>query len=327
MVEILSPDFINLVFDKFKGKDQVDLQILIIIIAFLLAYIDKITAKSDEKRKGFKKYFNLRSFALLLLIILTAFQIFDFVTQSQEEEVRGKKITETYTNVKKSQEKIDSVLTNMLIQIETTQKELELISDLNIDLKEVRKNISKSLSEYQKINLLYSEQLDLEREKILNAKPDISIFKPITLLDSISYNGQFSLINSGQRLADSIKHYSIMVLVDTVKWRLELTKLKTNISDHNTLSIPADGMFHHYINYHICLRADIEKYHMGFLIVKYSYYDLMLDKTIVSPVNIYKSTNLKEINKQYWFNVPTNEMELVKNYIKSVSPNTYSLFW
>lgn len=306
--------------------------ILKLLFTAALMLIGVITAKKDYKKKskekgGFKKFFNLINISLLFIFLLFVSEMIAFFDQIQKAEVQENKITETNTNVKEAREKINSVSENMQTQIETTEKEINLLSDLNTDLKEARKNISKNLIEYEKINLLYSEQIKLEKEKILNAKPDVSIFAPITLMDSISYTGQFRLINSGQRLADSVKHYSIMVLVDTVRWNLELTKLKTNISDHNTLSIPADGIMYHYINYHICLRADIEKYNMGYLIVKYSYYDLMLDKTIVSPVNIYKSTNLKEINKQYWFNVPTNEMELVKNYIKNVSPNTYSHFW
>jgi hypothetical protein len=304
-----------------------DLQILIIIIVFLLAYIDKITTKSDEKRKRLKKYFNLRSLAICLIIILAGFQIFDYITQSQKDKVQEEKITETNLNVKKSQERLDSLYENIQIQIKSTEKEIGLLSNLNIDLKDARKNISKNLNEYEKINILYSEQLELEKKKILTDKPIVDIGRPITLSDSNYVMGQFQLNNSGQRLADNVKFLSIMVLFDSLNTIVKLTELKTNHNDQNILRISSNSKLSQYINYIICKKKEVDKYRGGFLIVKLSYYDLMLDSTITSPANIYQCSNLLDLNKQYGFNVPQLNADKIKNYIRKENLEIYDLFW
>lgn len=69
---------------------------------------------------------------------------------------------------------------NLKKEIDFTREEFELISSLNEEMKDARKNISKSISEYQTLNSKYSEQLKLEREKISNAKPDVRILLPKT---------------------------------------------------------------------------------------------------------------------------------------------------
>ena len=302
-------------------------QIIIIIIAFLLTIIDKITDKPDQKQKGIKKFFNIRTIVIALLFILFSIQIIDSFIQSQKDDIQEKKLTETNTKVKESQELIDSVLKNGLIQIKTTEKEIKLISDLNIDLKEARKNISKNLSEYEKINLLYSQQIDLEKKKILSAQPDIRISRPITLSDSMGYSGQYRLINVGQRTADSIKYFSFMVLVNSKNNLIELTNLKTNINDQNILSLSPDVDQIHYTNYHICSKKDVDNYGVGYLIIKYSYYDLMMDSTNISPVYIYQCSDLKQFNTQYAFNVPQAMADKIKVYIKDKHPKIYNLFW
>lgn len=306
--------------------------ILKLLFTAALMLIGVITAKKDYKKKskeklGIKKFFNLINISLLFIFLLFVSEMIAFFDQIQKAEVQENKITETNTNVKEAREKINSVSDNMQTQIETTEKEINLLSDLNIDLKEARKNISKNLIEYEKINLLYSEQIKLERIKILTGQPDIEINRPITLSDSINFFGQYNLTNTGQRTADSIKFFSFMVLLDSVNMFSKVTILRTNINDQNILSLSPGGEFNHFINYPICLKKDTDNYRWGYLIVKFSYYDLMMDTTIISPVHIFQSPYLNELDKQYAFNVPQSVATKIKHYINTHRPDIYDLFW
>ncbi len=306
--------------------------ILKLLFTAVLMLIGVIIAKKDYKKKSkekgwFKKFFNLINISLLFIFLLFIFEVIAFFDQTYKDEVTDKKLTEATTGIKDSQEMIDSVLKNGLAQIETTEKEINLLSDLNTDLKEARKNISKNLSEYEKINLLYSEQIQLEKKKILTDRPDIKINRPITLSDSNFFSGQYHLNNSGQRLADSVKYFSFMVLLDSLKRISKVTELKTNINDQNVLSLSPGGVQSQYINYTICLKNDANKYSWGYLIVKFSYYDLMMDSTIISSAYFYQSINLYELNTQYGFNVPQSATTQIKNYINKHHPDIYDLFW
>jgi len=311
-----------------------DITSIIIIITFLAALVEKLSKKPASDRKGVLKILKLENIAIFLLGILLITQLVENVKKSRKEMLQEAKSNETHENIVSTKEKvdeanelIDSILFNLKTEIEFTREEFNLITSLNEDLEDARKNISKSISEYQKLNTKYSQQLKLEREKILNAKPDVRISLPKTTKDSVSVSYQFQLTNYGQRIADSVEFYSVMILTDTSNLQVEkVTDLKTNTNVQNLLSLPPEQGYNHVANSYIANNEEIDRFGVGFLLVKYSYFDLMTDSKIIVPVSIFRNNSLKDINKQYGNNVESQIVESIKRYLSIQKPDLYKIF-
>lgn len=308
---------------------------IIIIITFLAALAEKFSNKPASERKGVLKRLKLENIAILLLGILLCTQLVENINKSQKEVLKEAKSNETHENILSTKEKvdeanelIDSILLNLKKEIEFTREEFEMISSLNEEMKDARENISKSISEYQKLNSKYSEQLKLEREKILNAKPDVRILFPKTTKDSLYAAYQFQLTNYGRRVADSVEFYSIMILTDTTNFKVEkVTDLKTNVNVQNLLSLPPEQGYNHIANSLIVANKEIDKFGIGYLLVKYSYFDLMTNSEVIIPVSTFRSNSLREINVQYGNNVDEQIVEDIKRYLLIHKPELYKIFF
>ncbi|MCB9351401.1 MAG: hypothetical protein H6573_28470 [Lewinellaceae bacterium] len=308
---------------------------IIIIITFLAALAEKFSKKPASARKGILKKLKLENIAILLLGFLLLAQLRENIIKNNKEAAQEAKTNEAHEGILTTKEKvdeanelIDSVLLSLKKEIEFTREEFELISFLNKEMAEARKNISKSLIEYQKLNSSYSKQLELEREKVKNAKPDVRIFLPKSTKDSLRTAYQFQLTNYGQRVADSVVFFSVMILTDTTDNLVKkVTELKTNSGVHNILSLPPNQGFSHIANSVIILNEEVQDYGAGYLLIKYRFFDFMTKTTINLPVSTFRCTSLKEINTQYGNNVEAGIVKNIKRYLLFEKPELYKIFF
>lgn len=314
---------------------MLDITTIVIIVTFLAAVIDKVVNKPVSERKGIWKRLKSENITILFLGVLLIFQLAENKINSKKEALIEKKTNETHENMLTTKEKvdkanllIDSVLLNLEKEIQYTISELDQLSTLNDEMQEARKDISKSIEEYQELNSKYSEQLKIERKKVVNAQPDVRVYLPKSTEDSVYLKYQFQLINSGERIADSVEFYSSMILIDKVNFKIQgISPLKTNIGVQNILSLPPSQGITQVANGYICLREEAESYGLGILLVKYSYYDFMIGKRISKPLQSFKSNSINEINVQYGNNVNSQIIERIRNQLKDMNRSQYELFF
>jgi hypothetical protein len=312
-----------------------DITTIIIIITFLAALAEKFSKKPPSERKGILRKLKLENIAILLLGFLLFAQIVEKIKKDKKEAVQETKTDETHKGILTTKERvdeanmlIDSVLTNLKQEIEFTREEFELISLLNKEMAAARKNISKSLDEYQKLNSSYSKQLELEREKVRNAKPDVRIILPKTTKDSLYTSYQFQLTNYGQRVADSVVFFSVMILTDTTNNLIKrITELKTNNEVHNILSLPPNQGLNHFSNSTIAMNKEVENYGAGYLLIRYKFFDLMTKTTTTFSVSTFRCASLKEINTQYGNNVEAEIVKKIERYLQFQKPELHKVFF
>lgn len=257
-------------------------KIIVVFVAFLVAVIDKVSSKPPSERKGIWKKLRLENVVIVLLGFLLTFQIVESILASKKEKKKEVQSTQTFENILTTQEKIgdanrllDSILSNLRDELDYTQKEFRLISDLNQDIGTIRLGIEKSITEYQNLNSQYKRQLLIEREKVEAAKPDVRVLQPKSIFDSTTVSYQFQLSNYGKRVADSVEFEAAMVLIDKELKFSKVTPIKTNKSAHNALSLPPDQGYNYISNASITSIEEATKYQHGLLMVRYKYYDQM----------------------------------------------------
>lgn len=119
-----------------------------------------------------------------------------------------------------------------------------------------------------------------------------------------------------------------MILTDTTNTKVEkVTDLKTNVNVQNLLSLPPEQGHTHVANSRIAKNEEIDKFGFGYLLVKYSYFDLMTDSVIIVPVSIFRSNSLKDINVQYGNNVDSQIVDAIKRYLLIRKPELYKIFF
>ena len=307
---------------------------IIIVITFLAAIAEKFSNKPPEERKGILKRIKLENIAILLLGILLTVQLVDSIQTKNDKELEEAKNKEAYEKISNTQLKvnavnllIDSVLINLKNEIAYTKEEVGLIKGLNDDMNAMRLNIKNTLSEYQKLNTQYSEQLALERKKIKNAKPDVRVLTPKSTFDSINVSYQYQLINYGARIADSVEFESVMILVDTNSVFSKTTILKSNLTSHNTLSLPPNKQHSYIANSLIASKVNSKKYVLGYLLVKYRYYDNSTDYWVNEPTQIFMCTSITKGGGQYRQNIKEKTVNLLKKYLHRRKPKLNKIFF
>jgi hypothetical protein len=311
------------------------MNIIIIIITFLFVLADKMSEKPINERASFLKRLKLGSISLLLLVILLALQLCENNKSSKKELIEEFKSNETYEHTITTKEKvdeanklIDSVLFSLKQEIEFTREEFSLISLLNTEIAETKNSALKSLTEYQKLNSMYSKQLNIEKEKVINSRPDVKVMFPKSTSDSLNASYQFQLINYGQRVADSVIFFSIMALMDSTNTKITMvTDLKTNEISANVLRLPQNQDVRYFSNSIVVPKKDINNYGIGILLVKYKYFDYMTNLTIKHPINAYLSTSIEDINNQYGHNVEQSLMKEVEHYLFNTRLDLYNIFF
>ena len=293
-----------------------------------------MSSKSLSERKGVLKRLKLENIAIILLGLILLAQLSETCNKAEKEEIQEIKTSESYNNiattkqgVNEARRSIDSILFGLKDQIAFTKNQLNAISALNAEMVKTKDNTSKSILEYQKLNSKYSQQLEIEKKKILDLMPNVRIVMPINTSDTSQISYQFQLINYGNRIADSVEFAAVMILFDTSNTIIsKITKVNSNSINHNALSLPPDPYYSHVTNSLICKKNEIEKYGLGFLIVKYKYYDFITNATITPPVIIFGCRSLKQVNVQYVNNIEKNVIVELKKQLELKDPGLYKQF-
>ena len=224
---------------------------IIIILTFLSALIEKGSKKKYFDNVKILQKINWENFTIFLLALLLIFQLWESRKSNIKEEKKDFLSTETFNNVINTDKKIstannklESMLKSLDTEIQFTKDEFILIGELNKDITKVRTSIEKDLAEYKNLNSQYKEQIKIEHENINEAKPNLKIVNPVTLCDSSNFSFQFIFTNYGkQEIPDSIKYYSLLVLVDSNLTVSKIELIKSNFGEHNLLSIRRRVLF------------------------------------------------------------------------------------
>jgi|GEM_PF-5043526 hypothetical protein len=311
-----------------------NLSILVIIVTLLVGIADKMSNKPLSERKGIFKKLKLVNVTILLLGVLFFIQIADSHKASQKEKKQESQSTEAYEKIATTHEKvsdanrlIDSALRNLNNELLYTQEEFKLISELNRDMADVRGSIRKSLSEYKNLNSQYKKQLAFEKEKIENDKPDVRAIFAKSMIDSLSINYQFQLLNYGKRVADSVEFYATMILLNADKSIFKATTLKTNRYNHNTLSLPAEEAQGYIANGEGFKKKDAYLYKSGYLIVRYKYYDKMTNTHVNPEPMIFACSSFTRENAQYSLNADSSKIDIVKKILSLVNKDYHEILF
>ena len=271
----------------------------------------------------------------ILLIFLLAFQIISEFSSSKATKVRDTNATTAYdtlyathNTVKKVNSSVDSLLSNIDSTLNITKDELKLIINVNDDLEKVRKEINNSVNEFYSIKEQYEKQIQIEKEKIREAKPVLKVAKAKSIIDSTSFQYQIELYNSGIRLADSIYYHSLIVFVDSAFLIQDIGLYKTNTDEANILSLAhIDNTYNSYfLNSESIKLEKIHSYFQVFLLLYYDYTDDLTDETITN-FNIYATRSLEAGNKQFGSNVKDYEKESIKRFLMNRHRKFYDIFY
>ena len=307
---------------------------IIKIVTFISALIEKFSKKPVSERRWIFRSLKLENVTIVLLGLLLIFQLWDSRNTSAKEEKNENQSEETYKKVITTHEKIneahiliEKVIQNINTEIQFTKEEFDLIGNLNKDMRGVRTSIEKNLKEYNNLNSQYEKQINIEKEKIHNAKPDLRVTNPKSIIDTISFSFQFTFSNYGNRNADSIKYYSAMIFIDSTLNIKKIGLVKTNISEHNVLSIPGDKDFEFYINSPDISKKEVKSYYLGFLLVKYCYKDDMTGILHEPELKVFKCLSFEKNNIQFGQNIESEVVSRIKQFLYFNNRNYHDIFF
>jgi len=188
--------------------------------------------------------------------------------------------------------------------------------------------MEKNLLEFYSIKSQYEKQIEIEREKINQAKPNLSIVLPKSIVDSLTYAYQFRLENTGMRVADSIIYHSLMVFINSKSGLFLIDLYKTNDDDANILRIEGKGTTSNVSIFNSIERnrKELFAYDISFLLIKYRYVDNLTSKAD-SSIKILRDSSLDQGNQQFSHNVSKYEMELIKNALYKKDKKRYFIFF
>jgi hypothetical protein len=305
---------------------------IIILITFVLELIDKASKKPIEERHWILR--KIEGKTLWLLGGLLVFQLIDVIyTRSQEQkaEVRAQTSYDKILSTADKLEAYDATLSDILNKSKTAvdyaESEIGSINDLNFSMKGLRGNIEGNIYEYKKLNDQYSRQLQIEREKIANAMPDIKVMFPKTFVDSINFRYQFFITNYGNRLADSIKYYSAFILINSNGNYAQIDLIKSNHTNANILSIPPGIDYDYIVNSEDIRRNTINQFKFGVLLIKIQYKDNMLNTLNKLPTYYYSTDDLSKNNKQLGQGAEEQDVLLIKDFLLRLKHPSYHIFF
>lgn len=314
--------------------------ILIIILTFIYTILDRFILNEKENTNDkpdkniFYKIIKSKYTLLILLFGLLVFQLISEYNSREAENIRDTNtnnafdtLYQTHSTVKQVNSSIDSVFLSIDSTINITRAQLQLISNVNNDLENVRRELKKSINEFKSIRQQYENQIEIEKSKIKDAKPNLEILKASYHLDSLLFGYTFELYNSGVRFADSVIYHSVVVLVSSNQQPEEIVLYKTNINEANILSF---SHFNNALNYKIFNSARIKlgnlnDYTHAFLLITYEYTDNMLNEAH-DNFSIYK-TNLEIGQKQFGINVSEENKEIIMRHILKNNNSLYDIFY
>lgn len=314
--------------------------IFVIILTFIYTFFDRFILNEKEKSNGkFNKnfFYKIIKSKYTLLILLFGLLVFQVISEFNSIEVDNKRDTntnnafdtlyQTHSNVKQVYSSIDSLFSSIDSTIDITRTQLELISNVNSDLEKVKFEFNTSIKEFKSIRQQYEKQIELEKEKIKEAKPNIEIAKASYNLDSISFGYSFELYNSGIRLADSIVYHSLVVLVDSNYRPKDIVLHKTNSDEANILSISHTD---NNINFRV-FNSDkfdineLDKFSMAYFIITYEYKD-NLTNNVKDKFSIY-ATKFEIGNRQFGSNVSEYEKNVIMQHLLKNDRRLHEIFF
>ena len=316
--------------------------LIIIFITFVLTILNKfVISKATDKQYSthnfFYKVIKSRYTLIILIFALFMFQVIEKIKSNKESHVRYSEASNAYNtlymtheNVKKVYSSVDSLLSNIDSTLNITKDELKLISNVNDDLKHVRYGINKSINEFNSIKEYYEKQIQIEKEKIREAKPQLEIRLCYYIIDSSTFKYQFEFQNTGIRMADNIIYHALMIFVDSNDLLGEkyICLYKTNNDEANVLSISS-------VNSSNCTRIfnskeialnELEDFDRAYLLLTYEYEDHM-NNTLINNLILFCSGNLSTGKKQFGINIKKVENELIKMYLSKNYNEFYSIFY
>jgi hypothetical protein len=318
------------------------ISIIILIFTVILTILDKFVLNEKADLEGVKTKHNLlyrlikSKYTLLILIVgILVFQVIEAFRAAEAERTLGTNVSNTNNNVSKTYDKlletnssIENLLTSLNTTLQITKQELLVISNVNDDIKNVRKGIEDNIFEFNSIKTQYEKQINIEKEKIENAKPALQAIVAISIIDSLTFKYQFRLINNGIRIADSIIYHSLMVFIGLDNKVCAADLYKTNSNGTNVLSIAGNesGINILYLNSNHKDRNELTTFKSAFLLVKFKYIDRMTSKSD-GDFKIFLCQSLEKGNQQYSSTTPKQNTELVKNYLLLKNKEYYKIFF
>jgi len=321
----------------------------IVSITFLLTIIDKFVIDKKTSQEVEKVNHNLLSrlihilyrlikskyLLIIFLLVLLIFQVIEVIRTAKADKHRDITTSGTHIQVSKTYDKlletnlsINNLLDSINSNLNITKKELLLISSVNEDIKNVRDGIEKNLLEFYSIKSQYEKQIEIEREKINQAKPNLNLVLPKSIVNSLTYAYQFRLENSGMRVADSIIYHSLMVFINSESGLFLIDLYKTNDDDANILRIEGKGTASNVSIFNSIERnrKELFAYDISFLLIKYRYVDNLTSKAD-SSIKILGDSPLDQGNRQFGHNVSKYYMELIKNGLYKKDKKRYFIFF
>lgn len=310
--------------------------IIIIILTFVHTIIDKfvlnndIEIKENEKYSIFYKIIKSKFSLAILLICLLTFQIISEFGSNEAIKIRDTKASTAYdtlyashNTIKKVNSSVDSLLSNIASTLKITKNELLLISSVNNDLEKVRVGINNSIDEFKSIKEQYEKQIEIEKEKIKEARPKLEVAYSKRYIDSISFRYQFELYNSGIRLADSIIYHSLVIFADSNLILKDICLYKTNIDEANILSIS-------HTNSKIFNSDEIEikklsAFARAYLLISYKYKD-NITQLFKNEFIIFGASPLETGNKQLGINIKDYEEKGIRLHLAK-NKKLYDIFY
>lgn len=314
--------------------------IIIIIVAFIYTIIDKFflkdtkSSKPNDKRTLWYKFIKSKYTLIFLLIILLVFQIISECSSDKASRIRDTKAFNAYdtlyvahNNLKNINSSVESLFYSIDSTLDITKKQLNMISELNFELENVRKDIYTSVQEFNSIREQYEKQIELEKEKIKEARPLIEVSYVKQHIDSVHFSYSFELLNSGIRMADSITYHSLLILVDSTFQMIETYLYKTNIDEANVLSISnTEKVPGKIFNSSKIEKSKLKSVYKAYILLSYKYTDNMTG-VFEDSFHIFGSSFLEQSNQQFGINIKNIEKEIIKKHLLNSNKKLYGYFY
>jgi len=172
-------------------------------------------------------------FKILIILGTVVFGVFNLIKAIQDKRIETTNVGNLLKSVELMEVIEDKVqlLDNLTDKIDstfiTTNKNIVLIDSLNQGLEGISSEVRENITEYRHLNNNYQNAIKLEKQKIEQDKPLIQII-PQIITDSTSINYNYSVYNTGQRMADSIILIDALYCFDTINNKIFTNRVSTS---------------------------------------------------------------------------------------------------
>jgi len=300
---------------------MVTLALIIVILTFLVAVQEVFTAKKEKNVSKARWFLSSRNITLVLLGFLLVFQFVNTLIKSKSENIAEQELSEAFTNIRDTKdslsiaiESLKALMSGVNEQISASEEELVLIRKLNSEINHVRSNLANSLSKYQELSDKYSKQLNYETDRLESERPNVKAIARVHH-DSLQNIYQVVFRNTGKRIADSLIYYAALLISDSIGFDYHVFNTKSNFYDHNAISIPGNNIDAHIINIPgTSITKELNQY-FGYLIIRYSYYDALMDSKTDPGPRVFRIQFPAKDGSQLGVNVDKYEVDKLRSFI------------